>query len=161
MLLQHGQPMVISGLQPMLIQTWQSRLMQGCKPFCPQKPVNSYWKMFLPINSRQCNGSSPGYEGCEYLCCGRGHITKTREILERCQCKYISCCYSVQCKTCRSVITTYECNWTESSRKFIYESHASKIALPLFFYIFASIWKHFCFHTEAFLTSFHWQCDTQ
>ncbi|XP_011304474.1 protein Wnt-11b-2-like [Fopius arisanus] len=59
---------------------------------------------------RQCNGSSPGYEGCEYLCCGRGHITKTREILERCQCKYISCCYSVQCKTCRSVITTYECN---------------------------------------------------
>ncbi|XP_043275437.1 protein Wnt-11b-2-like isoform X2 [Venturia canescens] len=58
---------------------------------------------------RQCNGSSSGYEGCEYLCCGRGHVTKTEEILERCECKYISCCY-VKCKTCRNVITTYECN---------------------------------------------------
>ncbi|XP_044596335.1 protein Wnt-11-like isoform X1 [Cotesia glomerata] len=59
---------------------------------------------------RQCNGSSAGYEGCEYLCCGRGHVTKTREILERCECKYISCCYSVKCKTCKNTITTYECN---------------------------------------------------
>ncbi|CAG5095487.1 Similar to wnt11: Protein Wnt-11 (Danio rerio) [Cotesia congregata] len=59
---------------------------------------------------RQCNGSSAGYEGCEYLCCGRGHVTKTREILERCECKYISCCYSVKCKTCKNIITTYECN---------------------------------------------------
>ncbi|XP_015608170.1 protein Wnt-11b-1-like [Cephus cinctus] len=58
---------------------------------------------------RQCNGSSSGYEGCEYLCCGRGHVTKTEEILERCECKYISCCY-VKCKTCRSIVKTYECN---------------------------------------------------
>ncbi|KAF7391339.1 hypothetical protein HZH66_009819 [Vespula vulgaris] len=58
---------------------------------------------------RQCNGSSTGYEGCEYLCCGRGHVTRTEEILERCNCKYISCCY-VKCKTCRRIVETYECN---------------------------------------------------
>ncbi|XP_070156463.1 protein Wnt-11b [Polyergus mexicanus] len=58
---------------------------------------------------RQCNGSSSGYEGCEYLCCGRGHVTRTENILERCDCKYISCCY-VRCKTCRRIIQTYECN---------------------------------------------------
>ncbi|OXU26233.1 hypothetical protein TSAR_008659 [Trichomalopsis sarcophagae] len=58
---------------------------------------------------RQCNGSSAGYEGCEYLCCGRGHVTRAEEILERCECKYFSCCY-VKCKTCRNVIITHECN---------------------------------------------------
>ncbi|XP_033228365.1 protein Wnt-11b-1-like [Belonocnema kinseyi] len=58
---------------------------------------------------RQCNGSSAGYDGCEYLCCGRGHVTKSQEIIERCECKYISCCY-VKCKTCRRIITNYECN---------------------------------------------------
>ncbi|KOX74858.1 Protein Wnt-11b-2 [Melipona quadrifasciata] len=57
---------------------------------------------------RQCNGSSTGYEGCEYLCCGRGHVTRTEEVLERCDCKYISCCY-VKCKTCRKIMKTYEC----------------------------------------------------
>ncbi|XP_012275374.1 protein Wnt-11b-2 [Orussus abietinus] len=58
---------------------------------------------------RQCNGSSSGYDGCEYLCCGRGHVKKSEEILERCNCKYFICCY-VKCKTCRNVVTTYACN---------------------------------------------------
>ncbi|KYN37112.1 Protein Wnt-11b-2, partial [Trachymyrmex septentrionalis] len=58
---------------------------------------------------RQCNGSSSGYEGCEYLCCGRGHVTRTEQIYERCDCKYISCCY-VKCKTCSRIVKTYECN---------------------------------------------------
>lgn len=62
------------------------------------------------VSFRQCNGSSTGYEGCEYLCCSRGHVTRTEEILERCDCKYISCCY-VKCKTCRKVMKTYECKW--------------------------------------------------
>ncbi|XP_003424912.2 protein Wnt-11b-1 [Nasonia vitripennis] len=63
----------------------------------------------LGTAGRQCNGSSAGYEGCEYLCCGRGHVTRAEEILERCECKYFSCCY-VKCKTCRNVIITHECN---------------------------------------------------
>ncbi|XP_012262223.2 protein Wnt-11-like [Athalia rosae] len=58
---------------------------------------------------RQCNATSSGYEGCEYLCCGRGHVTKTEEILERCQCKWYNCCY-VKCKTCRKSANTHECN---------------------------------------------------
>ena len=62
------------------------------------------------VSFRQCNGSSTGYEGCEYLCCSRGHVTRTEEVLERCDCKYISCCY-VKCKTCRKVMKTYECKW--------------------------------------------------
>ncbi|XP_046733771.1 protein Wnt-11-like [Diprion similis] len=63
----------------------------------------------LGTAGRQCNASSSGYEGCEYLCCGRGHITKTKEILERCQCKWYNCCY-VKCKTCRKFTNTHECN---------------------------------------------------
>ncbi|XP_014212738.1 protein Wnt-11b-1-like [Copidosoma floridanum] len=63
----------------------------------------------LGTTGRQCNGSSAGYDGCEYLCCGRGHVTRAEEILERCECKYHNCCY-VKCKTCRNVIVTHECN---------------------------------------------------
>ncbi|XP_066603666.1 protein Wnt-11-like [Prorops nasuta] len=58
---------------------------------------------------RQCNGSSSGYESCEYLCCGRGYATKTEEIIDKCDCKYFDCCY-VKCKTCRQLVKTYECN---------------------------------------------------
>ncbi|CAB0034748.1 unnamed protein product [Trichogramma brassicae] len=60
-------------------------------------------------NLLQCNASSAGYDGCEHLCCGRGYNTRAEEVLERCDCKYFSCCY-VKCKTCRNVIVTHECN---------------------------------------------------
>ncbi|XP_043475064.1 protein Wnt-11b-1-like [Leptopilina heterotoma] len=63
----------------------------------------------LGTSGRQCNGSSSGYDGCEYLCCGRGHMKKSRDTVERCQCKYVSCCY-VKCKSCRRITTTYVCN---------------------------------------------------
>ncbi|KAJ8680579.1 hypothetical protein QAD02_016366 [Eretmocerus hayati] len=63
----------------------------------------------IGTTGRLCNGSSSGYDGCEYLCCGRGHVTRAEEILERCECKYYSCCY-VKCKTCRNVIISHECN---------------------------------------------------
>ncbi|XP_014222199.1 protein Wnt-11b-2-like [Trichogramma pretiosum] len=63
----------------------------------------------LGTRARQCNASSAGYDGCEHLCCGRGYNTRAEEVLERCDCKYFSCCY-VKCKTCRNVIVTHECN---------------------------------------------------
>ncbi|XP_058803405.1 protein Wnt-11b-1-like [Phymastichus coffea] len=63
----------------------------------------------LGTYGRHCNASSTGYDGCEYLCCGRGYVTRAEEVLERCECKYYSCCY-VKCKTCRNVIISHECN---------------------------------------------------
>ena len=57
--------------------------------FCrPDKQSGS-----LGTVGRTCNAthqSSSG--GCASLCCGRGYITVLREVVERCNCKYIWCC---------------------------------------------------------------------
>ena len=42
---------------------------------------------------RPCNASTTAFSGsCSSLCCGRGHVTTLREVVERCNCKYIWCC---------------------------------------------------------------------
>ncbi|XP_021917624.1 protein Wnt-6-like [Zootermopsis nevadensis] len=48
---------------------------------------------------RQCNATSPGVEGCELLCCGRGY--DTRQVREKinCRCRFKWCC-EVTCDTC-------------------------------------------------------------
>ncbi|XP_063224819.1 protein Wnt-11b-2-like [Bacillus rossius redtenbacheri] len=58
---------------------------------------------------RVCNASSPGYDSCGDMCCGRGHRSVSVERVERCQCKYYWCCY-VKCKTCRRWVEVHECN---------------------------------------------------
>lgn len=42
---------------------------------------------------RTCNASQESNSGgCASLCCGRGYVTALREVVERCNCKYIWCC---------------------------------------------------------------------
>lgn len=49
---------------------------------------------------RICNPKLRGGKGsCNYMCCGRGTRTKTVEKKERCNCRYVWCCY-VKCQTC-------------------------------------------------------------
>ncbi|XP_063236262.1 protein Wnt-6-like isoform X1 [Bacillus rossius redtenbacheri] len=53
----------------------------------------------LGTAGRRCNATSPGVEGCDLLCCGRGF--DTRRVAERvnCQCRFRWCC-EVTCSTC-------------------------------------------------------------
>nr|CAD7423542.1 unnamed protein product [Timema monikensis] len=46
----------------------------------------------LGTQGRQCNATSPGVEGCELLCCGRGF--DTRQVREKfnCKCRFKWCC---------------------------------------------------------------------
>ena len=57
---------------------------------------------------RQCDKDSEGMDGCELMCCGRGHNTFKTNVLERCQCKFQWCC-EVKCKTCRREVDIHTC----------------------------------------------------
>lgn len=57
---------------------------------------------------RYCNRTSPGVDGCNLLCCGRGYNTYKAVITERCQCKFHWCCY-VKCKTCKREVDVFTC----------------------------------------------------
>ncbi|XP_028968125.1 protein Wnt-4 [Galendromus occidentalis] len=54
----------------------------------------------LGTTGRACNATSYGLDGCRLLCCGRGYITKVREVSEKCNCKFVWCC-EVKCEKCR------------------------------------------------------------
>ncbi|KAM9343945.1 protein Wnt-1 [Pholidichthys leucotaenia] len=55
----------------------------------------------LGTSGRTCNSSSPGLDGCELLCCGRGFKTRTESVTERCHCTFHWCCH-VSCLNCTS-----------------------------------------------------------
>ncbi|XP_071163930.1 protein Wnt-11-like [Mytilus edulis] len=57
---------------------------------------------------RYCDKGSQGWGGCDILCCGRGYKSFTREIVERCECKYYWCCY-VKCKECSKTLHLNVC----------------------------------------------------
>ncbi|RWS10528.1 protein wingless-like protein [Dinothrombium tinctorium] len=72
--------------------------------FCVANP-----KLGVPgTRGRVCNDTSIGVDGCELMCCGRGHKTETREELERCNCTFHWCC-TVHCKVCRARRTVNTC----------------------------------------------------
>lgn len=66
----------------------------------------------LGTSGRTCNSSSPGLDGCELLCCGRGLKTRTESVTERCHCTFHWCCH-VSCLNCTSTQTLHQCLWSQ------------------------------------------------
>ncbi|XP_006261744.1 protein Wnt-16 [Alligator mississippiensis] len=57
---------------------------------------------------RECNRTSEGPDGCNLLCCGRGYNTHVVRHVERCECKFVWCCY-VRCRQCESMTDVHTC----------------------------------------------------
>ncbi|XP_043944677.1 protein Wnt-16 [Protopterus annectens] len=57
---------------------------------------------------RECNRTSSGPGGCNLLCCGRGYNTHVVRHVERCECKFVWCCY-VRCRRCESMTDVHTC----------------------------------------------------
>lgn len=57
---------------------------------------------------RRCNRTSSGPDGCSLLCCGRGYNTHVVRSVERCECKFVWCCY-VRCRQCESMSDMHTC----------------------------------------------------
>uniref|UniRef100_A0ACB8FMA3 Protein Wnt-5b n=1 Tax=Sphaerodactylus townsendi TaxID=933632 RepID=A0ACB8FMA3_9SAUR len=62
----------------------------------------------LGTQSRLCNKTSEGMDGCELMCCGRGYDQFKSVQVERCHCKFHWCCY-VKCKKCTEIVDQYVC----------------------------------------------------
>ena len=62
----------------------------------------------LGTQGRRCNATSDAHGGCRSMCCGRGHVTTVRHVVERCHCKYYWCCY-VRCQTCQRLYDHSTC----------------------------------------------------
>ncbi|XP_063786542.1 protein Wnt-16 [Pseudophryne corroboree] len=59
-------------------------------------------------HGRECNRTSEGPDGCNLLCCGRGYNTHVIRHVERCECKFVWCCY-VRCRRCESMTDVHTC----------------------------------------------------
>lgn len=57
---------------------------------------------------RRCSRTSSGPDGCNLLCCGRGYNTHVVRHVQRCDCKFVWCCY-VRCRRCESMNDTHTC----------------------------------------------------
>ncbi|XP_018947202.1 protein Wnt-16-like [Cyprinus carpio] len=57
---------------------------------------------------RRCNRTSAGPDGCNLLCCGRGYNTHVVRHVERCECKFVWCCY-VRCRRCETMNDMHTC----------------------------------------------------
>uniref|UniRef100_A0A3P8UGU5 Protein Wnt n=1 Tax=Amphiprion percula TaxID=161767 RepID=A0A3P8UGU5_AMPPE len=57
---------------------------------------------------RRCNRTSSGPDGCNLLCCGRGYNTHVVRHVQRCECKFVWCCY-VRCRRCESMNDMHTC----------------------------------------------------
>nr|XP_056702470.1 protein Wnt-16 [Euleptes europaea] len=66
-------------------------------------------KLGVPgTQGRECNRTSEGPDGCNLLCCGRGYNTHVVRHVERCDCKFVWCCY-VRCRKCESMTDVHTC----------------------------------------------------
>ena len=62
----------------------------------------------LGTSGRECNMSSSGIDGCELLCCGRGHNIQQVKVTRNCNCIFIWCC-QVKCQKCKEIVNKYTC----------------------------------------------------
>ncbi|KAA0725216.1 Proto-oncogene Wnt-3 [Triplophysa tibetana] len=77
---------------------------EGSPNFCEPNPETGSFG----TRDRICNVSSHGIEGCDLLCCGRGHNTRTEKRKEKCHCIFHWCCY-VSCQECVRVYDVHTC----------------------------------------------------
>lgn len=57
---------------------------------------------------RICNITSGGNDGCNEMCCGRGHDTHNFTELSQCKCKFHWCC-EVKCQECVKNVIKHTC----------------------------------------------------
>lgn len=57
---------------------------------------------------RLCNRTSPGADGCDTMCCGRGYNTHQYTKVWQCNCKFHWCCF-VRCNTCSERTEVFTC----------------------------------------------------
>lgn len=72
--------------------------------FCEPNPETGSFG----TRDRTCNVSSHGIDGCDLLCCGRGHNARTERRREKCHCVFHWCCY-VSCQECARVYDVHTC----------------------------------------------------
>eukprot|EP00071_Canis_lupus_P052960 XP_539327.3 protein Wnt-3a [Canis lupus familiaris] len=72
--------------------------------FCEPNPETGSFG----TRDRTCNVSSHGIDGCDLLCCGRGHNARTEQRREKCHCVFHWCCY-VSCQECARVYDVHTC----------------------------------------------------
>ncbi|XP_030919480.1 proto-oncogene Wnt-3 [Geospiza fortis] len=72
--------------------------------FCEPNPETGSFG----TRDRTCNVTSHGIDGCDLLCCGRGHNTRTEKRKEKCHCIFHWCCY-VSCQECTRVYDVHTC----------------------------------------------------
>jgi hypothetical protein len=66
----------------------------------PKYCVRNMRKGSYGTKGRMCDPKKRRGKGsCKYICCERGHKTKTVKKSVRCECRYVWCC-TVKCKTC-------------------------------------------------------------
>nr|XP_045254094.1 protein Wnt-3a isoform X1 [Macaca fascicularis] len=73
--------------------------------FCEPNPETGSFG----TRDRTCNVSSHGIDGCDLLCCGRGHNARAERRREKCRCVFHWCCY-VSCQECTRVYDVHTCN---------------------------------------------------
>uniref|UniRef100_A0A7N5K3Y2 Protein Wnt n=1 Tax=Ailuropoda melanoleuca TaxID=9646 RepID=A0A7N5K3Y2_AILME len=72
--------------------------------FCEPNPETGSFG----TRDRTCNVTSHGIDGCDLLCCGRGHNTRTEKRKEKCHCIFHWCCY-VSCQECIRIYDVHTC----------------------------------------------------
>ncbi|KAM7137525.1 proto-oncogene Wnt-3 [Macrochelys suwanniensis] len=72
--------------------------------FCEPNPETGSFG----TRDRTCNVTSHGIDGCDLLCCGRGHNTRTEKRKEKCHCIFHWCCY-VSCQECVRIYDVHTC----------------------------------------------------
>ncbi len=65
---------------------------------------------------RLCNHTSPHTDGCNLMCCGRGHNTHQYTRVWQCNCKFQWCCF-VKCNTCSEKTEVFTCKWASGRVK--------------------------------------------
>nr|ALS19774.1 wnt1 [Novocrania anomala] len=72
--------------------------------FCNPEPAIG----FHGTMGRECNATSIGVDGCDLMCCGRGHTSKSYMAKERCSCTFHWCC-KVHCEICTRTKMRHTC----------------------------------------------------